>query len=275
MELGAGPLDRPAPARMSPVERQGLCVCLDAMFEGMPDGDALAAIADAGLSRFEFWDWRGRDLEALARRAEALGLSAVIFSGNTFTEPLLDQERHPAALAHFRHSLDASGSLGVRLLVAHVGYALPQRGQAGQWAAAVAGLRAAGDLAASAGVTLAVEPLNSKIDHPGYFLDTLGEAHRLLEEVNHQAVGLLLDLYHMWVMHDDLPERLSAVAPMVVHVHAADVPGRGEPGSGTIPWSAVMERLRNGGYHGPIGLECWPTGDVTAALRRSAEVLAA
>ena len=250
-------------------------MCLDAVFEGVPEGDALAGVAAAGVAKFEFWDWRGRDLDALRRRAEALGLVPVIFSGNTFGEPLLDPERHPAALAHFRRSLDAAGSLGVRLLAAHVGYSLPHRGQAGQWAAAVAGLRAAGDLATPAGVTLAVEPLNSKIDHPGYFLDTLDEAHRLLQDVDHPAVRLLLDLYHMWVMHDDLLDRLSAVAPMVVHVHAADYPGRGEPGSGGIPWPAISERLRSGGYHGPIGLECWPTGKADAALRRSAEALAA
>ncbi len=250
-------------------------MCLDAVCTGMSEEDALTAAAGAGMVRFEFWDWRGRDLEALRRAAQALGLVPVIYSGNTFGEPLLDPGAHPAALTHLRGSLEAARTLGVLLLVAHVGYTLPHREPAAQWKAAVAGLRAAGDLAGAAGVTLAVEPLNSKIDHPGYFLDTLDAAQRLLQEVDHPAVRLLLDVYHMWVMHDDLPARLSAVAPMVVHVHAADYPGRGEPGSGIIPWPAILKRLRDGGYEGPIGLECWPTGRVDAALRRSAEVLAA
>ncbi|MGH2627108.1 MAG: hypothetical protein ACRDHY_10705, partial [Anaerolineales bacterium] len=65
-------------------------MCLDAVFAGEPEGDALAAAAGAGVAKFEFWDWRGRDLEALRRRAQTLGLVPVTFSGNTFDEPLLD-----------------------------------------------------------------------------------------------------------------------------------------------------------------------------------------
>lgn len=249
-------------------------MCLDAFWEGVPEGDALARLAAAGIATFEFWDWRGRDLRMLRRRAAAVGLTPVIFSGTTFAEPLLDPAARPVALDHLRRSLDAAEGLGVRTLVVHVGYTLPARGRGEQWASAVAGLRAAGDLAAPAGVTLAVEPLNVRIDHPGYFLDTLDDAHRLLQEVDHPAVRLLLDLYHMWIMHDDLLDRLAAVAPIAVHAHAADVPGRGEPGSGVIPWPTVMTHLRAGGYTGPIGLECWPTVPAEAALRRSAGALA-
>lgn len=87
-------------------------------------------------------------------------------------------------------------------LVAHTGYALRDRNRGEQWAAAVVGLRAAGDLAASVGVRLAVEPLNSSIDHPGYFLNSLSEADLLLREVNHPAVRLLLDVYHMCIAAD-------------------------------------------------------------------------
>ncbi|MBI4278707.1 MAG: TIM barrel protein [Armatimonadetes bacterium] len=250
-----------------------LCVCLDAVFGDAGPLEALAWIAALGLRRFEFWDWRPRDVDALARRAGDLGLEAVIFSGNTFDEPLVDADAHGRALDHFARSLQVARRLGVRLLVAHVGYAVAGRSRAEQWTAAVAGLRRAGALAAASGVTLAVEPLNSAVDHPGYFLDTLPGAVRLIDEVGHPAVRLLLDVYHMRVMHEDLLERLPAVVGKTVHVHVADVPGRREPGTGAIAWPEVLRFLRGDGYRGAIGLECWPSQSSSEALRRSAEVL--
>lgn len=252
-----------------------LCPCLDAVFPEEPPAPALQRLAALGFRRFEFWDWRTRDLAALGEAAAAAGLSAVAFSGNTFAEPLVDRAARGRALAHLRRSLEVAGALDVRLLVVHVGYALPGRSRGEQWAAAVEGLRAAGDLAAAVGVTLALEPLNSRVDHPAYFLDRLPDAVRMLGEVDHPAVRLLLDIYHMQVMHDDLLERLPAALTLTAHVHVADVPGRGEPGSGEIPWPQVLRGLRGGGYGGGIGLECWPTTDPDGALRRAREVLAA
>jgi hydroxypyruvate isomerase len=242
------------------------------VFPATPTAEALTRLAGLGFRQFEFWDWRKQDVGALARAAADARLSAVIFSGNTFEEPLVDRAAHGQALAHLRRSLEVADQLGVRLLVVHVGYALPGRSREEQWAAAVEGLRTAGDLASAAGVTLALEPLNSRVDHPGYFLDTLPDALRILAEAGHPAVRLLLDVYHMRVMHEDLLDRLPAALPAIAHVHVADVPGRGEPGSGTIPWAAVMDALR-AGYRGAVGLECWPTGPAEAALRRCVEVL--
>src|SRR3989304_3280295 len=108
--------------------------------------------------------------------------------------------------------------------------------------AAVAALRRGGALAAEAGVQLLVEPLNSAVDHPGYFLDSLSQARRLLEEAHHPSIRLLLDVYHLWGMHPDLLADLPAVVAITGHVHLADAPGRHEPGTGTIPWPAAVER---------------------------------
>jgi len=251
-----------------------LCPSLDAFFAGVPADAALRLARDQGCADIEFWDWRDRDIQLLRQHTQALGLAVAAFSGTTFDEPLLDPAGHAPAMAHLTESLQVAKQLGAPMLVVHVGYTQLHRGRAEQWQAAVEGLRQAGTLAAGTGVTIVVEPLNSLIDHPGYFLDTLPDALGLLAEVRHPSVRLLLDVYHMWVMHHDLLDRLADAAAVTAHVHAADVPGRGEPGSGIIPWHAVLERLRAGGYQGAIGLEGWPTMPVQDALRRSVEVLA-
>ncbi len=254
----------PHPFELSP--------CLDSLFPAQSDVSALRALAELGFRRFEFWDWRTHDLAVLADAGSVFGLQPVVFSGNTFTEPLLAVETRPDALAHLRRSLDAAALLGVRTLVAHVGY-VGDRAREEQWRTAVDTLRTAGAMAAAAGVVLLLEPLNSSVDHPGYFLDSLPAARRLIDEVDLPSVRLLLDVYHMWLMHADLLALLPEILPLVGHVHIADAPGRRQPGTGTIPWPRVMAELTAGGYGGVIGLEYFPSTDVSSSLLASRRVL--
>jgi hydroxypyruvate isomerase len=250
-----------------------LSPCLDAMLWNAPQAAALEHLAGWGLRTFEFWDWRARDLGQLADLCAQLELRPVVFSGNTFEEPLVDPAGHDKALHHLADSISVASRLNVRTLVVHVGFTHRTLSRELQWVAAVRGLRAAGDLAARAGVTLVAEPLNSLVDHPGYFLDTLPQACALLREVDHPSVRLLLDVYHMAVMHHDLLDRLADALPLVGHVHVADVPGRGEPGSGSLPWRQIIPTLRRG-YQGPIGLEWWPMLPLNHALDRCRKELA-
>lgn len=251
-----------------------LTPCLDAMLWNTGQAEALERLAGWDFRTFEFWDWRTRDVGQLADVCARLELTPVAFSGNTFEEPLVDPEGHRKALDHLAESLSVASRLSVRTLVVHVGYTHRTLSREQQWMAAVRGLREAGALAAAAGVTLVAEPLNSLIDHPGYFLDSLPQACGLLREVDHPSVRLLLDVYHMAVMHHDLLDRLADALPLVGHVHVADVPGRGEPGSGSLPWRQIVPALRRG-YQGPVGLEWWPMLPLESALDRCRKELEA
>jgi hydroxypyruvate isomerase len=44
------------------------------------------------------------------------------------------------------------------------------------------------------------------------------------------------------------------------HVQIADVPGRGQPGTGELDWDAVLTALTRHGYQGYVGLEYRPVG---------------
>lgn len=46
---------------------------------------------------------------------------------------------------------------------------------------------------------------------------------------------------------------------LVSHVHLADAPGRGEPGSGRLDWMERLTWLVGAGYDGFVGLEYRPT----------------
>lgn len=250
-----------------------LCPCLDSVFTGVSDEAALATLADLGFRHFEFWDWRTHDLVTIARARGAYGLQPAAFSANTFAEPLLSDSAQQTALDHIRRSAALASDLGTTALVIHVGYAATGVTAAEQWSAAVSGLRRAGDIAAESGVSLLVEPLNTAVDHPGYFLTSLPESRRLIAEVNHPSIRLLLDVYHLWLMHPDLLDLLPAAVAVTEHVHLADAPGRHEPGTGTIPWPAVKAILTECGYRGLLGLEYWPSTNPVNALARTREIL--
>jgi hydroxypyruvate isomerase len=86
-------------------------------------------------------------------------------------------------------------------------------------------------LLAGAGVTLALEPLNTRVDHAGYFLDSTTEGLDIVDEVGRTEIRLLYDLYHSMVMGEQSEQVLAGRVDRIAHIHLADHPGRGEPGS--------------------------------------------
>ncbi|MFM2370532.1 MAG: hypothetical protein RIS85_254, partial [Pseudomonadota bacterium] len=77
-------------------------------------------------------------------------------------------------------------------------------------------------------------------------------------------VRLIYDLYQSVMEGEDPEIVLPKAIHLVDHVQIGDVPGRGEPGSGTIDWPAQLSLLKQIGYRGLIGLELTPTRSPTA-----------
>ena len=95
------------------------------------------------------------------------------------------------------------------------------------WRQLVAFFRMAGRQAEQVGMVLAVEPLNRGESN---IITSVAEGLRLVEEVDHPAVQVLSDLYHVAVEDESVADTAQAGARLV-HVHVADS-GRLYPGSG-------------------------------------------
>jgi hydroxypyruvate isomerase len=130
----------------------------------------------------------------------------------------------------------------------------------------IANLRHAADRFAAFGVTLMIEPINSRIDMPGYWLDSVDKAIRLLDRIGRDNVRLQLDLYHAQIILGDLARTLEANLPRIGHIQVADVPGRHEPGSGEIDYPHLFDLLERLGYDGWIGCEYKPLTTTEAGL---------
>ena len=72
--------------------------------------------------------------------------------------------------------------------------------------------------------------------------------------------AFLADLYHLSVNGDALDTVIATHAASIGHVQIADVPGRGEPGSGRLGIESQLAALTAAGYDGWVGLEYTPTG---------------
>jgi hydroxypyruvate isomerase len=121
------------------------------------------------------------------------------------------------------------------------------------------------EAAKGTGVRYLLECLNQH-DAPGYFLKGLDQTASILSYFGPEEVGLLFDAYHCQMSGQDVLKAYQALEPIIQHIQFADAPGRFEPGTGEVPWSALGQLLRTTGYDGWIGCEYRPRTTTVAGL---------
>ena len=138
-----------------------------------------------------------------------------------------------------------------------------------------ANLAWAAELAAPAGIELAIEPINAR-DMPGYFLNRQDEAHALVDEIGNSALKVQMDLYHCQIVEGDVSMKLRKYLSgsgknHVGHIQIASVPDRHEPDRGELNYDYLFDLIDELGYDGWIGCEYRPragTSDGLAWLRK-------
>lgn len=117
------------------------------------------------------------------------------------------------------------------------------------------------------GVTLCLELLNSKVNHPDYMADHSAWGVRLMEAVNSPNVRLLYDIYHMQIMEGDLISTIQENIQWIGHFHTGGVPGRHELNDKQeVQWDGVMCGILATSFQGFVAHEFIPTGDPKASL---------
>ncbi len=127
------------------------------------------------------------------------------------------------------------------------------------------GLRRVAPAAEAAGVTLVLELLNSRLDHPGYQCDHTAWGVQVCERVGSPRVKLLYDIYHMQVMEGDVIARIRRRHPDFAHYHTAGVPGRHDlDDTQELNYAPILQAILDTGYTGYVGHEFIPKGDPVA-----------
>lgn len=222
--------------------------------------------AALGFPAIEFWKWWEEELDEVAQAARSNGIE--IASICTRFVSLVDPAQRQAYIEGLKESIEAAQRLGCRYLISQTGDELDGVERGAQAASLVAGLKLAAPLLEAAGVTLVVEPLNTRVDHPGYFLQTSEEAAGLIAEVDSPNVKLLYDVYHQQITEGNLIPSIRRYRSVIDYYHIADHPGRHEIGTGEINYANVLRAIEDTGYRGYIGLEYFPASDAEETLER-------
>ncbi|MBM3888334.1 MAG: TIM barrel protein [Verrucomicrobia bacterium] len=115
-------------------------------------------------------------------------------------------------------------------------------------------------LAEDKGVTLSMELLNSKVNHPGYMCDKTAWGVEVCKRVNSERVKLLYDIYHMQIMEGDVIRTIQQNIQYIDHFHTAGNPGRHEfDETQELNYVGICKAIADLGFKGVISHEYSPT----------------
>jgi hydroxypyruvate isomerase len=132
----------------------------------------------------------------------------------------------------------------------------------------VTNLAWAAETAAGTGITLLIEPINTR-DMPGYFLNRQHEAHAIVEQIGSKILKVQMDLYHCQIVEGDVSTKLRKYLSgqhNVGHIQIASVPERHEPDDGELDYDYVLNQIDTLNYDGWIGCEYRPKGRTSEGL---------
>jgi hydroxypyruvate isomerase len=239
------------------------------------------------------WCYQSTPLDQLCQWAVSLGLKGIDLlevdefevprryglictmgyaGGGSISDAMNRVENHAAIEAAFRKNIPLAAKAGVPNVITFSG---TRRGLSDEEGArnTILGLNRVKQIAEDNSVTICLELLNSKVNHPDYMADHTAWGAHVMHEVKSPRIKLLYDIYHMQIMEGDLIDTIRANIGVLGHFHTGGVPGRHEIGpTQEIQYGAVMQAIGDTGYTGYVAHEFLPTGDPIAGLKQAVAI---
>jgi len=117
----------------------------------------------------------------------------------------------------------------------------------------------AAERAAGEGITVLIEPLNTRVCED-YHLVSADRGAETIRAVGAPNLKLMVDCFHVSVMDGELKPVIERVMPVVGHVQFAGIPDRGEPDIGSVDYEELLPWILARGYEGAFGAEYVPSG---------------
>lgn len=260
-------------------------VCLETVFTNLPVEQRIARIAEAGYKCVEFWHpegtWDGqtvnlqmpKDPVALRQVCREHGVVLNNFAMQAWDGSIggcpVKAEDLSCYLEQLQRMIEFAAQAGCRKGIVLSGTVAPVLSEPQMRRNLETALATAAELARDNDFTLLLEPLNTLVDHPGYFLDHSAPAFDIVRSVGSPHLQLLFDIYHMQIMEGNLLATIERSLQWIGHFHAAGVPGRGELYEGELDYRAIIRRIARAGYQGAFGLEYFPQLDDHAMSLRN------
>ena len=241
-----------------------ICVPIPCFYGGMPFTDAIRKVRELGFDAVETYNWKSLDLDAVRAACEENGVELMSMCTTEFN--MTNPDMREKWLAGLKESCEAANRVGAKRLITQVGQdtGAPREQQ---HASIVAALKAAAPILDATGVTIMIEPLNTLVNHKGYYLWSAVEAFDIIHEVNHPLCKVVYDIYHQQVMEGNIIPNITGNLDCIAHLHSAGHPGRIYLQFGENDYRVIFKKVDEAGYKGACGLEYHPTMDPTESLR--------
>ena len=246
-----------------------LCVAVPCFFRNVDFCDAIRKCAELGYDTIETYSWKSLDLGKVKATLEETGVELISMCTTEFR--LTSPECRQLWLNGLEESCIAANKLGVKKLITQVGNDTGAP-RLDQHASIVAGLKAGAPILEKYGVTVMIEPLNTLVNHPGYYLWSAVEAFEIVREVDSENVKVIYDIYHQQVMEGNIIPNIVNNLDLIAHLHGAGHPGRHDLQNGENNYHFIMSEVENAGYTGALGLEYSPLSDPIESLREAKRI---
>ena len=245
------------------------CIPVPCFFGGLDFSEAIRKIASLGFDAAETYRWKDLDLDKVKNTLDETGVELLSMCTTEFN--MTNPEKRGLWLDGLKESCIAANKLGVKHLITQVGQDTGARRDF-QHESIVNCLKAAKPILDEYGVIIMIEPLNTYVNHPGYYLTSSKEAFDIIREVNHPFVKVVYDIYHQQVMEGNIIPSITGNLDCIAHLHAAGHPGRHELQLGENDYKVIFDAVDKAGYKGACGLEYNPTMESIESLMKFKEL---
>lgn len=262
-----------------------LGVCLETVFTDLPVEQRITKIAEAGYKAVEFWHPEGtfdgnqvdfeqaKDPAALKQACSQCGVTLNDFAmhawdGSIGGSPVKAEDRE-TYLTQIRKMIEFGKAAGCEKGITLSGTIDPALSRSEMRTNFENALAEAVEISRQENFTLLLEPLNTLVDHPGYYLDSSSEGFDIVRAIDSPNLKILYDVYHMQIMEGNLIATIEKNIDCIGHFHAAGVPGRAELFGTELDYPTILRVIEQTGYQGDFGLEYFPQmPDHSASLKQ-------
>jgi len=258
-------------------------VCIESVFGDEPYKKRIETIARLGFTHYEFWfhnkAFTGsglrdekKDFDMIGELNEKHKLTTVCFvhchADGGIQASLLNKSHKNLIVDSLGEIVPLAKKIGCKNLISGGGNVDPSVSDKEAEENIAENLKAIAPVMEKEGLTVLLEPWNTKVDHPQNWLWDPAVGVRILINVGSPNVKLLYDIYHMQIMTGNITAFITANIGYIGHFHMAGVPGRREPNDDNeVNYPFIIRKAEEAGYKGAFGLEYWPSMDVERSLK--------
>lgn len=252
-------------------------VLFDVFWEGISPEERIPKIAECGYKYVE--TWLGGDaaqLRAIGKVCKANDIQLVSIVMNFATDDAVAPVRAnclDAFLTRIDEYSDNALAAGCNSGIVTSGNIFDDMSLDEHKKNLTEAMHLAGELAAKKSFQLNLEPLNTLVDHAGYYLDSREDAIDIIKGAALENVKILYDIYHMEIMTGNQIDFIIKNIDYIGHFHSAGVPGRHELFNGETNYPFILNAIEKAGYQGYFGLEYMPLFESGESLRKTFKYL--